>query len=207
MANVDYVSYAALILLLAAFAMRTVTRLRMVAIAAGVVFILHAYATRNWPVAIGHFVILLVNFYRVNEMRRLVASAKAAGGSPFTVDWLLPYMRPVDIPAGHVLFSRGDRADALYFISAGTVVFDEMGLEIGKGTIFGEIGVFSADRRRTATARCVEPCSLLVISADKVRELYYQNPEFGFFLVGLITDRMMDNARKLQEHTAAGAIV
>jgi hypothetical protein len=33
------------------------------------------------------------------------------------------------------------------------------------------------------------------VSADKVRELYYQNPEFGFFLVGLITRRLMEDAK------------
>jgi CRP-like cAMP-binding protein len=65
-----------------------------------------------------------------------------------------------------------------------------------KGTIFGEIGVFSADHLRTATARCLESCSLLMIEAAKVRELYYQNPQFGFYLIGLIAERLSQNARE-----------
>jgi CRP-like cAMP-binding protein len=40
----------------------------------------------------------------------------------------------------------------------------------------------------------MEDCSLLQISAEKVRELYYQNPDFGFFIVGLITRRLMEDA-------------
>jgi hypothetical protein len=34
----------------------------------------------------------------------------------------------------------------------------------------------------------------MMISADKVRELYYQNPDFGFFIVDLITRRLMEDA-------------
>jgi CRP-like cAMP-binding protein len=65
---------------------------------------------------------------------------------------------------------------------------------MGKGALFGEIGVFSHDKRRTATAKVVEDSSILRISAAKVRELYYQNPDFGFFIVGLITRRLMEDA-------------
>jgi CRP-like cAMP-binding protein len=54
--------------------------------------------------------------------------------------------------------------------------------------------VFSHDKRRTATARVVEDASVLRISDSRVRELYYQNPDFGFFIVGLITRRLMEDA-------------
>ena len=58
----------------------------------------------------------------------------------------------------------------------------------------GQLGIFSDNHRRTATVRTIAPTSLLLISAQKVRELYYQNPRFGFYLVGLITQRLMQNA-------------
>jgi hypothetical protein len=47
----------------------------------------------------------------------------------------------------------GEIADAMYFVSAGKVRIDELNVEIGKGSLFGEIGIFSVDRLRTATAR------------------------------------------------------
>ena len=81
----------------------------------------------------------------------------------------------------------------MYFVSAGKVRINEINVDIGKGNLFGEIGIFSVDRTRSATAICIEPCSLLLVSADKVRELYYQNPEFGFFLVGVITRRLSED--------------
>jgi len=76
---------------------------------------------------------------------------------------------------------------------------EELDIEVGEGSLFGEIGIFSDSKVRTATAKSLGPCSLLVVSAEKVRELFFQNPEFGFFLVGLIT-------RRLSEDAAAGTL-
>jgi CRP-like cAMP-binding protein len=121
-------------------------------------------------------------------------NATAASGAPVTMDWLLPYMRPLALPAGAIVFHRGAAADAMYFIEHGRVGFEEVKVEMGKGALFGEIGIFSHDKRRTATAKTLEDTSLMMISADKVRELYYQNPDFGFFIVDLITRRLMEDA-------------
>jgi CRP-like cAMP-binding protein len=74
---------------------------------------------------------------------------------------------------------------------------------MGKGSLFGEIGIFSLDRLRTATATCVSDCSLLMVPADKVRELYYQNPDFGFFLVGVITRRLTEDLERSAAARAA----
>ena len=76
-------------------------------------------------------------------------------------------MRPVDMPKDHVIFRKGDAADAIYFLSAGRVRFEEIGVEVGKGTLFGEIGIFTIDQIRTATAVCLEPCSILLITAEQ----------------------------------------
>ena len=113
-----------------------------------------------------------------------------------SIDWLLPYMRPIDIPQGHVLFRKGEVADAMYFVSAGKIRIDELNVEIGKGSLFGEMGVFAVENVRTATAVCLEDCSLLRVSAERMRELFYQNPEFGFFLVGVITRRLMEDMER-----------
>jgi hypothetical protein len=206
MGVLEVLGYAALLLLLAAFAMKTMVPLRIVALAGSVAIALFGAFAPHIPILAIGLLMALVNLWRLSEMRRLVGAVRVASGAPLTVDWLLPYMRPVDVPAGHVLFAKGDKADAMYFVSSGRVRIDEMDLEMGKGSIFGEIGIFSSDRRRTATARCTEACSLLLITAEKVRELYYQNPRFGFYLVGLITERLMHNARELKKNPSATII-
>jgi hypothetical protein len=191
--------YAALILLIASFFMKTIIWLRWLAIASNVAVVVAGVIQPDYAILVLGLVMLVINGWRLIEMRRLVgeaSAATAAQGAPINVEWLLPFMRPIDLPQGHVLFRKGEIADAMYFVSAGRVRIDELKVEIGKGSLFGEIGIFSVDRLRTATAVCVEPCSLLLVSADKVRELYYQNPEFGFFLVGVITRRLTEDLER-----------
>ena len=197
MTPIEVIGYVALLLLLASAAMRTIIWLRILAIAANIAIIAYGVATARYPIAAFGAVILVINAWRLWEMRKLLAltrAATAAGSAPITVDWLLPYMRPLALPADTVLFRRGDAADSMYFVSKGTIRFEELDVEIGEGTLFGEIGIFSDHQVRTATAKSHGPCSLLVVSGEKVRELFFQNPEFGFFLVGLITKRLAEDA-------------
>jgi hypothetical protein len=187
----------ALLLLLASAAMQTIIWLRVLAIVANLLIVLGGLALHDYVVALLGVLILAANAWRLVEMRRLVTAtrdATAGSGAPITIDWLLPYMEPLALPRDTVVFHKDAASDAMYFVSHGRVRFEELGIEMGKGALFGEIGVFSHDKRRTATAKVMEDSSILRISAAKVRELYYQNPDFGFFIVGLITRRLMEDA-------------
>jgi CRP/FNR family cyclic AMP-dependent transcriptional regulator len=197
MTAAEILGYLALALLLISAAMRTITTLRIFAIAANLAIVAYGILALRYEVAAVGAVILLLNVWRLWEMRRLVAAtrgATAAGSAPISMDWLLPYMRPMALPADAVIFRKGDIADAMYFVSHGKVRIDEFDIELGEGTLFGEIGLFSDQKIRTATARTVGDASLLAVSAGRVQELFYQNPEFGFFLVGLITLRLAEDA-------------
>jgi hypothetical protein len=193
----DLLAYAALVLLGVAFWFPTIMWLRVAAAVASAVIAIHGLVAGDYIEAVLGAVLLGLNLWRLFDMRRLVSvtrEATAASGAPITLDWLLPYMRPLALPKDTVVFHKGAAADAMYFVSHGRVRFEELGVEMGKGALFGEIGIFSHDKVRTATAKCMEDCSLLQISAEKVRELYYQNPDFGFFIVGLITRRLIEDA-------------
>ena len=195
--TVELLGLAALVLLLASAAMRTIIWLRILAIAANVLIVLVGLVTGDWAVAGLGVLILAANLWRLVEMRRLVTATRlATAGSvaPITIDWLLPFMETQEVAKDTVVFHKDAASDAMYFISRGRVRFEELGIELGQGALFGEIGVFAQDNRRTATAKVVEDSSILRISAERVRELYYQNPDFGFFIVGLITRRLMEDA-------------
>ena len=64
--------------------------------------------------------------------------------------------------------------------------------------MLGEISLFAPRRERTATAICDTDVELLAITADKVMQLYYQNPRFGFHVVRLITARLVENLRRVE---------
>jgi CRP-like cAMP-binding protein len=57
--------------------------------------------------------------------------------------------------------------------------------------MIGEIGLFAPDHQRTTSAVCETDVVLLVLTEDKVLQLYYQNPRFGFFLVQLVIRRLL----------------
>jgi len=79
-------------------------------------------------------------------------------------------------------------------VLTGEIHLQEIDRTIGAGTVLGEISMFSPDKRRTATAVCATGGELLAISEDKGRQLYFQNPTFGFHLVQLITRRLLENS-------------
>jgi CRP/FNR family cyclic AMP-dependent transcriptional regulator len=196
MTHAQILGYAAAILLIASFAMQTIVWLRYLAIAFAVVLGVYGIVAAQYVVVAIAVVILAVNLWRHWEAQKISGAAleaAAGAGAPITVDWLLPHMEPLALPKDHVLFHKGDPADAMYFVSRGRIGLKEFGVEIGKGSLFGEMGVFAVENVRTATAVCLEDCSLLRVSAERMRELFYQNPEFGFFLVGVITRRLMED--------------
>ena len=58
--------------------------------------------------------------------------------------------------------------------------------------------MLSPSNVRTATAICAEECDLYSLSSDQVLQLFYTNPEFGFFLVRLVTRRLLANLNDAQ---------
>jgi CRP-like cAMP-binding protein len=142
--------------------------------------------------------LLPINLYRAREMMRLtrqVTAAEAAGD--LSGYWLKPYMQARHLKRGQVLFHKGDGADGLYMVAEGRIELAEIGREIEPGSVFGEIALFSPDRRRTHTARCAEDCTVLSIDEGTVRQLFYQNPAFGFHLIGLVAARLSADVERL----------
>lgn len=112
-----------------------------------------------------------------------------------SVGRLLARMTRSHFRSGEVLFRKGDRSDAIYYIVRGKFSLPEIGIEVGPGAILGEIGLFSADHRRMCTARCDSDSELLSASATDAMRLYYQDPEFATYLTCLITRRLHPDTR------------
>ena len=80
------------------------------------------------------------------------------------------------------MFRKGDTADAMFYSVTGPYQLKEMGIEIPIGQVFGDLGFLAPDNRRTQTIECTEErgsdCNV-----PQVKELYFQNPQFGFFFM------------------------
>ena len=62
----------------------------------------------------------------------------------------------------------------------------------------GELGFIDPNNRRTATVESLEDSAVLTITYDRLLELYFQNPEFGYYFLRLTTERLMQNITRLE---------
>ncbi|MEQ9326466.1 MAG: cyclic nucleotide-binding domain-containing protein, partial [Rhodospirillales bacterium] len=115
-----------------------------------------------------------------------------------------PFMTEKRFRAGDHLFRINDEARDIYYLESGKVLVEELGIELGAGEMVGEIAMFSPDRRRTQSVRCLEDCTFLQISEAKILELYAENPEFGLYLIKMIVARLLANMEKKQAEVSTG---
>jgi CRP/FNR family transcriptional regulator, cyclic AMP receptor protein len=183
---------------------KTMVPLRLLAVCSNCGFLAYGVLHPSYVMALMHGVLLPLNVLRLNDMLRLTRRVRVASGRNDTSGlWLRPYMNSEKHKAGEVLFVKGAPAEHLYVLVEGKVEFVEIGVSIGPGQMFGEIAFFAPHGRRTLTARCGEDCVVLSINQSTVRQLYYQNPAFGFEIVGLIAARLTADVDRLQKQLKA----
>jgi CRP/FNR family transcriptional regulator, cyclic AMP receptor protein len=169
---------------------RTIIPLRVAAIVANALAMMYSYSHGTYPTFALNAILLPLNAWRLHLMMKLVRDIDTATRSDMNVDWLLPYTRPKYFKAGDMIMERGEYATAAFYIVSGDVELVELGETFGKGTLLGEIGLFAPDGKRTMTVRCKTDVHAAMIDYDRFKELYFQNPEFGFRLLHLIVARL-----------------
>ncbi|MCI5122639.1 MAG: Crp/Fnr family transcriptional regulator, partial [Candidatus Electrothrix sp. AUS4] len=100
---------------------------------------------------------------------------------------------------------RGDKADKIYLLKSGIPRVDELDVVIKPGEIFGEMGVFASEPVRLATLRCGSEVELLSMTDKQIKQLYYQNPQFGFYLIQLLLKRFSQNEGQIESNKSAQA--
>ena len=193
---------AAALIIVSSF-VKTMIPLRWLAVGGNIGFLVYGALHPSPVMVLLHGALLPINIYRAAEMARLtrrVSQATAQGD--LSGVWLKPYMNSDHFKAGQTLFRIGDKADFLYFLADGRIEFVEIGELMEPGRLFGEIAFFAPDKRRSMTARCATECTVLSIDEATFKQLYYQNPAFGFEVVSLVAGRLMADVHRLQERLA-----
>jgi CRP-like cAMP-binding protein len=198
----EAMGYVASILVFATFYVRTMVPLRVIAIASNVAFLAYAIPLALWPVALLHALLLPLNLLRLLQIRRMIAAVHAARAGEFDIGNLLAALAPQNHSGGTVLFRKGDTADCAYYVASGEIEFPERHEHAGPGDIFGEVGIFSEGRQRTASAVCKTDAQLYRIDDHDIVLAFHQNPAFAFALVRLITQRMVSNVSRLETKLA-----
>jgi CRP/FNR family transcriptional regulator, cyclic AMP receptor protein len=190
---VESFGFAAAAASLYAFYVRTIIPLRIAAIVANALAIVYSANHGTYPTVLLNAVLLPLNFVRLRAMWNLVHEVDTAIKGDLNVDWLRPYMRPRNFEAGEFLIRRGDVANEAFYIVSGEAELVEIGKVVGPGTLLGEIGLFTPENRRTLSVRCKTDVHTATISYEQFKELYFQNPQFGFALLRLIVARLQGN--------------
>jgi len=177
---------------------RTMIPLRIAAIVANALAMSYSFLHGTYPTFALNAILLPINAWRLRAMLNLIRNINEATKSDMNVDWLLPYTRPVHFKAGDLIMQRGEYATAAFYITSGEVEMVEINQSYEKGTLVGEIGLFAPQGRRNMTIRCKTNVDAAQIDYDRFKELYFQNPQFGFRLLHLIVARMQTNVELSQ---------
>ncbi len=196
---VELVGYTASCFVAASFYMKTIIPLRILAILSNIFFASYGFLAGAYPVLILHVFLFPLNIIRLRQMKQLIRDVKGAIEDDTGVEPLLPYMTRMTYEEGDILFKKGDSADKMYYIGSGSIRLFDLDIVVGENQIIGEMGIFSPFKQRTDTAICNMKMEVFVIDEDKINQLYYQNPSFGFYLIKLLTKRFILNAETMNK--------
>jgi Cyclic nucleotide-binding domain len=192
--------YAAVVTSVVTCAMKTMIPLRIVSMVCNTLFIVYGFFGAVYPTFLLNLILLPLNTLRLQEMRKLIRDVEmAASFGENSIDWLKPFMHGRKFRKGDILFHKGDIADAIFYSVGGRYRLCELEIEIPPGQIFGDLGFISPGNRRTQTIECIEDGEVLSATYQQVKELYYQNPQFGFYFLRLTSERLFQNIGRLEE--------
>jgi hypothetical protein len=200
----DTLGYAASFLVLLTFSMRTMVPLRVIGICSNVFFIAYAYYMNAHPIMILHLILLPLNIFRLVQifsLLRRIEDASKHHGEP-NLDWMQSIAHTRNLRAGEVLFHKGDAADRMFYVTFGRFRVKEIGVDLGKGQIIGELGLLAHGKKRTQSVECIEDAEILEITYGRVRQLYFQSPKFGFYFMQLAAHRLFENLERQDKELA-----
>ena len=153
-----------------------------------------------------YLLLLPINAYRLRQMLNLVKKARSATQGDSSREWLRPFMTERKYRKGDIVCRKDDTADEMFLTVTGNFRVTEIGVELPPGRLMGELGFLSPDNRRTATVECTEDGHVLTITYEKLLEIYFQNPQFGYYFLVLTSQRLLENISRLEAIIAQNKI-
>jgi CRP-like cAMP-binding protein len=145
-----------------------------------------------------YFLMVPINAFRLRQMLNLVKKARSATQGNTSMEWLKPFMTERKYRKGDVLFKRDETANEMFLTMTGKFLVKEINVELPPGQLMGELGFLSPDNKRTATVTCLEDGHVLSITYEKLLEIYFQNPQFGYYFLVLTSQRLLENIARLE---------
>ena len=185
--------------IVASFLVRTMIPLRALSAGSNLCIILYAYLDGQYPTLALNAALLPLNMLRLAQMMKLVRRVRSAARGDHTMEWLKPYMTRRGCGRGQFLFRKGESPTRCSTSHPGAFVIPELGIEKVPGEFVGELGLLAPDHRRTQSLECVDKATVLAIRYDQVHELFFQNPDFGFYFMQLAAARLFNMVKLLEQ--------
>ena len=189
---VDYIGYLASIMVLCTFCARTMIPLRVIALGSNVAFLAYGGLLHLYPVLLLHAVLMPVNAWRLTEILRLRGHVRESEGDNAVFTALLPFATRLTVAQGEVVIRKGEPSDCLYLVFEGALWVTDAKVELGPGTVVGEMGVLSDTHLRTATVTAKKDSALGRVSMQDFDRVYFTNPSLGLSLIRLIIKRLAE---------------
>ncbi|WP_232628027.1 Crp/Fnr family transcriptional regulator [Methylobacterium sp. Leaf118] len=192
MNGIEAIGYLGALLAAVSAGTRTMIPFRIAALGASALLLAYGAVVSSGPVMLAAGLPIPLHAWRLAQMLRLVRDTGRAATGDLSLDWLKPFGTSRRFQAGDVLFLKDDPAEEMYLIESGRFRIAEHGLDLAPGDIVGELGMLSPGNRRTGSLACVEAGTARCLTYAEVRQLYYQNPQFGFYLLRLTSGRLFE---------------
>jgi Cyclic nucleotide-binding domain len=201
LANITLANMFALIgaiFFVATLLMQTMVPLRIANMAGCTFFVAFGALSGNVATFLLYLLLLPINAVRLRQMRNLIKKARIATESDTSMEWLKPFMTERRYRRGDRLCKKDDAANEMFLTITGRYLVTEIGVELPPGRIVGELGFLTPNKQRTATVECIEDGQVLTITYDKLLEIYFQNPQFGYYFLVLTSQRLLENISRLE---------
>jgi Cyclic nucleotide-binding domain len=209
LANITLANMFALvgaIFFVATLLMQTMVPLRVANMAGCTFFATFGALSGNVATFLLYLLLLPINAIRLRQMLTLVKKARVATLGDMSMEWLRPFMTERKYRRGDRLFEKGDEANEMFLTVTGKFLVTEIGVELPPGRLMGELGFLTPNKRRTATVECTEDGQVLIITYEKLLEIYFQNPQFGYYFLVLTSQRLLENIARLEAIIAQNKI-
>src|SRR5215207_3614041 len=201
LANITLANMFALvgaIFLVATLLMHTMVPLRIANMAGCTFFVAFGALSGSVATFILYLLLLPINAIRLRQMLNLIKRARIATEGDTSLEWLKPFMTERKYHRGDKLFKKDAPATEMFLTVTGKFWVREIDVELPPGRLMGELGFLTPNKRRTATVECIEDGQVMTISYDRLLEIYFQNPQFGYYFLVLTSQRLLENISRLE---------
>lgn len=127
------------------------------------------------------------------------------------IEKLIPLGRLLHVPAGRMIFQKGDPGDCLMIVVSGRIRIGTVGIDgrevmlnlVETSEVFGEIGVLDG-KLRSADATALGDCELFVLDRARVLEFLERHPAVAVRLIGILCERLRHSTELIEDTMLLG---